>query len=86
MSKAAVRSRSTSALVSFVLNPCGQLKQLFLWNETNDKQIDGEAIACAAMLEQGPVRQCFEGETPMIFEISSADTGLNPDRVVICLG
>ena len=34
----------------------------------------------------GSSRQCFEGEAPMIFEISSADTGLNHDRVVICLG
>ena len=36
---------------------------------------------------QGPCsRQCFEGEAPIIFEISSADTGLNPDRVGMCLG
>ena len=34
----------------------------------------------------GSSRQCFEGEAPIILEISSADTGLNPDRVGICLG
>ena len=34
----------------------------------------------------GSSRQCFEDEALMIFEISSADTGLNPDRVGICLG
>ena len=34
----------------------------------------------------GSSRQCFEGEAPIILEISSADTGLNPDRVEICLG
>ena len=33
--------------LSFVLNRCGQLKQLFLWNETNDKQTGCEAVACA---------------------------------------
>ena len=33
---------------SFVPNRCGQLKQLSLWNGTNDKQIGGEVIACAA--------------------------------------
>ena len=34
----------------------------------------------------GSSRQCFEGEAPIILEISSADTGLNPDRVGICFG
>ena len=41
VSKAALRSRSTNALV--FLNHCRQLKQLFLWNETNYKQNGGEA-------------------------------------------
>ena len=40
---------------------CGQLKQLFLWNGTNDKQIGGEAIACAAQNAQyGPHLMSFE--------------------------
>ena len=34
----------------------------------------------------GSSKQCFEGEAPKILEISSVDTGLNPDRVEICLG
>ena len=34
----------------------------------------------------GSSEQCFEGEAPIILEISSADTGLIPDRVEICLG
>ena len=34
----------------------------------------------------GSSRQVFEGEAPIILEISSDDTGLNLDRVGICLG
>ena len=31
-------------------------------------------------VEAGSSKQCFKGEAPMLFEIYSANTGLNPDK------
>ena len=44
----------------------------------------GSSCLMICYVGAGSSRQCFESGTPMIFEISSTNTGLSPDRVRIC--